>query len=223
MNEPINQRTDNRSTNQIGGQLGFERSATGLNGPAYCMNMIKTTKPPGCGNKRTSTGASQAGDNIFYFLKAHEKKKKTDSTSVPSPKRLRLCPLCLRHAVPCLCCGGLCCCCYVLCGCCFGVLYVVVLCFVAVLLCCAVPAILCCVCAVLCCAIYVNVPMIEGARRKGFPFRARWPLSSGLRGKSMCSTAALSAGCLIRCCLYYFMRAQCVRTKYILRSMGKMG
>lgn len=95
-------------------------------------------------------------------------------------------------------------------------------------LCCTWSAfVLCCVflsfCAVRCCYLVlscahdVRICVIEEGRRKGFPFRVRWLRSSGLRGKSMCSTAAPSAGCLTRCLLLHasaassaYIRTRCL-------------
>ena len=151
MNEPINQRTDNRSTNQIGGQLGFERSATGLNGPAYCMNMIKTTKPPGCGNKRTSTGASQAGDNIFYFLKAHEKKKKLTPPPSP-PQNACVCARC-AFAMLCRACAVVACAAVVMCSAVAVLVCCTLLCCALLLFFCVVRCLLFCAVSVLCFAV----------------------------------------------------------------------
>lgn len=142
-------------------------------------------------------------------------------------------------AVPC--CAVLCRCCVLLCAfcallalrCVVGRLRCAVLCWVVFAGLCfgfGVPVLFCCV---LCCVttntlsvhgyvfacVYIFVLCVylmnKGGQHKGFPFRARWPPSSGLRGRSMSSTAALSAGCLTRYVrTYYFIRVQQMRTYF---------
>lgn len=127
---------------------------------------------------------------------------------------------------------------------CVSACFCIFLCFACAALCCRSPVLYCAglcfgfdvpvlFCCVLCCVttntlsvhwyvftcVYICVLcvylMSKGGQHKGFPFLARWPPSSGLRGRSMSSTAALSAGCLTRYVrTYYFIRVQQMRTYF---------